>query len=203
MTDLRVFAFSMAVITFGSFVWAAVFFFRLTDSESRKAYRIVSQLAWPAILIETTGILYFEGSRLLVSLGNLLFAASIALFWSAVYVNKDRPLAFAFSRENPTRFLRSGPYKFVRHPIYAAYSLAWLAGPLVTAKWWMLAIFLLMGTIYYKAARLEEMSFRDSAFSREYEEYRKATGMFVPKLEATGALPRATRLAHSIFGGGA
>jgi protein-S-isoprenylcysteine O-methyltransferase Ste14 len=182
MTYLRLFSFSLAVIAFGSFGWAAACFFRLPDRESRKARGMASVLVWPSIFIETIGILLFANSRGLISLSILLFTVSLVVFWASVYFSKDHPPSFAFSRETPTRLLRSGIYKSIRHPIYTAYSLAWLAGPVATAKWWMFTIFLVMAMIYYKAARLEEMSFRDSSFGREYEQYRTVAGMFFPKL---------------------
>ena len=40
------------------------------------------------------------------------------------------PLTRTFVYEpRPDRVLRTGPFRFVRHPLYLAYSLAWLAAP--------------------------------------------------------------------------
>jgi protein-S-isoprenylcysteine O-methyltransferase Ste14 len=82
----------------------------------------------------------------------------------------------------------AGPYRLVRHPIYAAYLLAWCAGAAIAGQPWLLAPVLGMGLFYVSAARQEETSFLASAFAIPYSEYRRRTGMFVPKV--TGLLSR-------------
>src|SRR5687767_7646044 len=68
------------------------------------------------------------------TIGVLLLAASLALFWATVGVNLGRPLSLAFSRDQPAHLVTVGPYKLVRHPFYLAYTLAWVGGTVATAQ---------------------------------------------------------------------
>jgi len=104
------------------------------------------------------------------------------LFWLALSAHgKTRP-AFAFVPTAPSSFTYTGPYRFVRHPIYTAYLLAWLAGPLLTGNLWLLATFGWMWFLYYRAAAQEENIFSTSSYAFEYKEYKKQTGMFLPRI---------------------
>ncbi|ALM09526.1 MAG: isoprenylcysteine carboxyl methyltransferase [Candidatus Peribacter riflensis] len=82
--------------------------------------------------------------------------------------------------ENQT-FIHSGPYSFVRHPLYA--SLVWMffAGSFLYFNW---LLFLLTVVIFLPfmtwRARQEEMLLEEQFPG--YSKYRKITGMFFPKL---------------------
>ena len=43
--------------------------------------------------------------------------------------NARKHPAFAFIPTTPVSFTKTGPYRLIRHPIYTAYLLTWLAGP--------------------------------------------------------------------------
>src|SRR5262245_9095701 len=58
------------------------------------------------------------------------YATANALFWWALATHgRDRP-AFASLPVAAPVLKTTGPYRLVRHPIYTAYLLAWLTGPL-------------------------------------------------------------------------
>ena len=79
------------------------------------------------------------------------------------------------------RLIRSGPYRFVRHPIYTA-MLGMFAGTAVVSGQLHAALGLAMaGFAYWRKIRLEEANLR-KAFGPEYDAYRRATGSLVPKL---------------------
>jgi protein-S-isoprenylcysteine O-methyltransferase Ste14 len=114
--------------------------------------------------------------------GVACFAVANGLYWWALLAHgKDRP-AFAFARVTPPAFTERGPYRRVRHPIYTAYLVAWLAGAVATGLPWLLLTVLGMGLLYYRAARLEEELFLASPVADDYRQYRRRTGMFVPRL---------------------
>jgi|SRR5215831_10326947 len=114
----------------------------------------------------------------------LLYAASLATFWWTVSATRSRRLSVAFSVDQPTHLLQAGPYRYVRHPFYAAYSLFWIAGVVATPRWYLFPSITVMLVCYFCAARMEEAKFANSALSGVYESYRSQTGMFVPRLKS-------------------
>jgi protein-S-isoprenylcysteine O-methyltransferase Ste14 len=110
------------------------------------------------------------------------FVAANALFWWALATHgKERP-SFAFLPVIPPAFLETGPYRLVRHPIYAAYLLTWLAGTVASGQPWLLLTVVCMACFYYQAGRQEERLFLASPHGPQYRRYRRRTGMFAPKL---------------------
>jgi protein-S-isoprenylcysteine O-methyltransferase Ste14 len=120
-----------------------------------------------------------------LGLGLACYGLANIVFWSAVWVHgKARP-AFAFIDVKPAAFTRNGPYRLIRHPIYSAYLLGWLAGPVIAGQPWLLATVAWMWLLYYVAARQEEKHFAQTAFRDDYDAYRKQAGMFLPRLIPT------------------
>ena len=84
--------------------------------------------------------------------------------------------------------LTAGLYRFVRHPQYTGFFL-FLIGSLV--NWPTLPTLLMMpllAWIYYRLARTEEAE-AEAAFGEAYREYRRRSGMFLPRWRkaATGS----------------
>jgi protein-S-isoprenylcysteine O-methyltransferase Ste14 len=112
-----------------------------------------------------------------------LCSAAVWLYVSAqlTHSGPKRP-AFAFREKLPVSFESSGPYRVVRHPIYAAYLLAWIAGPVATLQPLLILPILLVGLLFYTAARQEERAFSQTEYSTAYREYQSKTGMFWPRV---------------------
>ncbi len=73
----------------------------------------------------------------------------------------------------------TGPYRWVRHPIYLGLLLAALGTALVLGEWrGIMALVLLIAAHTLKARREEALMIRH--FGRVYEEYRRRTGFLVP-----------------------
>jgi protein-S-isoprenylcysteine O-methyltransferase Ste14 len=115
-------------------------------------------------------------------LGVLGYVSANLLFWWSVRAYGKHPPAVAFAPAVPTALVLDGPYRYVRHPFYASYLLAWLAGCAATANPWLLLTVVWMFGFYYVAARGEEESILQSGLADVYREYRKQTGMFLPKV---------------------
>ena len=113
--------------------------------------------------------------------GVTLYAVSFAIFWWTIRVTRGRRLSVAFSTDQPRHLLKTGPYRFVRHPFYASYSLFWVAGFIAVPRWYVLPGIAAMLMLYFSAARMEEAKFANSALSESYEYYRSQTGMFLPR----------------------
>ncbi|HYZ85306.1 MAG TPA: isoprenylcysteine carboxylmethyltransferase family protein [Bryobacteraceae bacterium] len=114
--------------------------------------------------------------------GCLLYLCSIALYWWALDANRRRPLSAVFSPDTPEHLVTSGPYAYVRHPLYTSYLLAWLAGVIASGEPWLLVTFVAMALIYRRAVQQEEGKFEASQLSAAYQAYRARTGAFLPRL---------------------
>jgi len=112
----------------------------------------------------------------------MLYVTSLFLFWWSVQTNRGKPLSTVFSPDLPKHFVSHGPYAWIRHPFYTSYLLAWLAGVVATGRVWLLSTVLVMVTIYWRAALLEEKKFFQTALASLYAGYRARTGLFAPSL---------------------
>ena len=75
--------------------------------------------------------------------------------------------------------VRTGPYKYVRHPIYTALLLLYLGAAIVSGQWHALVGFVLAVIAYLRKIRLEETNLR-RAFADQFDEYRQQTRALVP-----------------------
>lgn len=78
--------------------------------------------------------------------------------------------------------VESGPYRWVRHPIYTAYLLNYIGGGLLAGNWVLTIIPVSMFAILV-AIRLErEEKVMEETFGQEYCDYEKRTGRLLPRL---------------------
>lgn len=80
------------------------------------------------------------------------------------------------------RLLTSGPFAFVRHPLYASLIWIFVGGSLIYAN--PLSLLMTLGVfapMMYVRAKKED-SLLLEAFGEEFEEYRNRTGMFFPRV---------------------
>lgn len=82
----------------------------------------------------------------------------------------------------PSGVTKSGPYRYVRHPIYGAYMLHFMGAFLVAANWYMLGVAMFGIGMLSFTARKEEREFLESHLAEEYAAYMKTTGTFVPRI---------------------
>jgi protein-S-isoprenylcysteine O-methyltransferase Ste14 len=79
------------------------------------------------------------------------------------------------------QLIRTGPYRFVRHPIYTGMLLGSVGTALVVGEWrGVLAVVMLLAAHSRKAMREESMLTRE--FGEEYKAYRQQTGFLFPRL---------------------
>lgn len=80
------------------------------------------------------------------------------------------------------RLIRSGPYAYVRHPIYSGMLLGMIGTALVVGEWrGVLAVALVLAAHSFKALR--EEAFLIGEFGEEYASYRRSTGFLVPRFK--------------------
>jgi protein-S-isoprenylcysteine O-methyltransferase Ste14 len=127
---------------------------------------VVARSHPPSVLFRAAGV-------------GLYLLAHLVYWWSLAAHGGKRP-AFALVPVAPQFLTQRGPYRLIRHPIYTAYLLFWLAGPVIAAQPWLLLTALWMASLHYYAARQEEQQFTRSDLAEDYAVYRRGTGMFVP-----------------------
>jgi protein-S-isoprenylcysteine O-methyltransferase Ste14 len=165
-----------------SFVWGMRRFFiqpagSTTGMQITKIFGLLFSILHLVLILNQNAVQ--PGQALLAT---ILYASSLILFWWAVYTNREKPLSAVFSPDLPMHFVSHGPYTWIRHPFYTSYLLTWLAGVVATGHPWLLTTVIVMVAIYWKAARLEERKFFQSALASLYTAYRSRTGLFAPSL---------------------
>jgi protein-S-isoprenylcysteine O-methyltransferase Ste14 len=115
-------------------------------------------------------------------------AGAVLLVWASVLLGRLM-IHKAAVREDHA-LIESGPYRFVRHPVYAGY-LALLLGCGVASSnvcLWLIWPVSLLGILIQAAS--EEQLLRER-FGQEYERYVRRTGRLVPRFWGQGAGPSA------------
>ncbi len=127
--------------------------------------------------------LWFSEPPLVLSVVALaLFAVSAMLFGWTIWASRSARLKLIYHVDRPSRVLRDGPYRYIRHPFYASYVPYWLGCAVATLHWVNILFFVLVVPALVQAARREEDGFAKSAAAAEYDEYKRQTGMFWPRL---------------------
>ena len=109
--------------------------------------------------------------------GVVLFVAGLALaVWARIYLGRNWGMPMT-ERAEP-ELVTSGPYRFVRHPIYSGILLAILGSALCTTLFW-LALLVLLGVYFIYSARVEEQRMTGS-FPSQYPSYKARTKMLIP-----------------------
>jgi protein-S-isoprenylcysteine O-methyltransferase Ste14 len=79
-----------------------------------------------------------------------------------------------------------GPYRFVRHPIYLSYMLAFGAVVIALPHWVSALMFIVSIAIFTHAAFTDERTLARSALAADYAAYRERAGMFWPRFNGFG-----------------
>jgi len=78
------------------------------------------------------------------------------------------------------RLIRSGPYRFLRHPIYSGVLLGIFGTALTVGEWRGILALALMSANYFVKARREERVLAGQ-FGEEFVEYTRRAGFLVPR----------------------
>jgi protein-S-isoprenylcysteine O-methyltransferase Ste14 len=109
--------------------------------------------------------------------GVALCAAGIAFaIWARVYLGRNWGMPMSV-KEDP-ELVTSGPYAYVRHPIYTGMLLAMLGSGIVGGASWLFAVALLGAYFAYTATQEEKLM--QKQFPEAYPAYKKRTKMLIP-----------------------
>ena len=101
--------------------------------------------------------------------------------WARFYLGQNWSSAVTIKIDH--QLIRTGPYAWVRHPIYSGLLLAMAGTALARREPRGLLAFALLWLGFSIKRRLEEQ-FMLKTFGAEYEEYSRSTGALIPKLRA-------------------
>ena len=116
-------------------------------------------------------------SPILGAIGAVVFAGGIALaIWSRIQLGRNWGMPMTQKAE--PELVTSGPYRFVRHPIYSGLLAALLGTALVTNLIGLIIVAIL-GAYFYYCASVEEKNLT-TTFPAKYPVYRTSTKMLIP-----------------------
>lgn len=122
------------------------------------------------------GHLLVDDPRLALA-GLILCALGIALaIWARVYLGSNWGLPM--SRKVQPELVTTGPYAYVRHPMYTGLLLALLGSALAATTIWLIPF--LVGGAYFIYSALTEERIMAQTFPDAYPAYRRHTKMLVP-----------------------
>jgi protein-S-isoprenylcysteine O-methyltransferase Ste14 len=112
------------------------------------------------------------------TLGLALLAAGVALaVWARRCLGCEWSGNITIKVEH--KLIRTGPYRWVRHPIYTGLLAMYAGTTLVSGEWHALAGLVLAGLAYVRKIRLEEANLL-SGFGANYAAYQSETKALIP-----------------------
>jgi protein-S-isoprenylcysteine O-methyltransferase Ste14 len=169
-------------------VWAAFWLYWLVAALSTKRgrvpwsreLRIRAVIAVAVILLIRLGA--FRGHALntdplRIGIGLVLLALGLGLaIWARVHIGRN--WGTPMTQKDEPELVSSGPYRLVRHPIYAGLLVA-ATGTAVALSWlWLIAV-ALAGVYFLYSATVEER-YLTHRFPDDYPAYKRSTKMLVP-----------------------
>ena len=164
-----------------TFVAAMAVFFKAGPGQRASRLTLFASIAVGLVTIVTTlGTRETVGGWALL-IGGMLGIGAQAVFWAAIGAHGIHRPSGAFATTAPSWLVRQGPYRWVRHPFYTAYAMAFVAGAVFAQSRWLWVVPAWMVTMYVLAARQEERLIMSSPLAPAYSAYRKEVGAFCPR----------------------
>ena len=168
--------------------WAAFWIYWLVAAFSttrsripwRRELQIRAVLLIVVILLVRLGAFRNHGLRTdlwRASAGLILFAAGLGLaIWARVHLGRN--WGGPMTQKDDPHLVTSGPYRWVRHPIYTGLLTAG-AGTALALDWtWLLAV--VLATVYFVYAATVEDRHLNQQFPDAYPRYMHSTRMLIP-----------------------
>jgi protein-S-isoprenylcysteine O-methyltransferase Ste14 len=116
--------------------------------------------------------------------GCVLALCSVALYEWARRTAVDRHFYVGLAGEVPPAVCGSGPYRYVRHPFYLSYMVAFVAVAVAFPSLIVSGVCLLNVGLFVYMAFDDEKVLLASPLGADYGSYRAKAGMFVPRFAA-------------------
>jgi protein-S-isoprenylcysteine O-methyltransferase Ste14 len=167
-------------------VWVFFWLYWLISAAAAKEGSRSRRIRPPGLLIVILGVVLLRifGSRsltvhnpILQVVGVILLLSGLGLaVWARVFLGRN--WGMPMTQKNEPELVTSGPYHYIRHPIYSGILLAMLGTSLATNIYWLIA-FGVMAVYFIYSARVEERLLTAS-FPTTYPTYRTKTKMLIP-----------------------
>lgn len=163
-------------------------------SGHRRPVRLLIRLLMPAIavlvLLQLAGLVQ-TSAHLPSGLNNTFFTFGHVAFWSGVILaiwaretlGKNWAHAANYQIIPHQSLIVHGPYRYIRHPIYAG-MLAMFVGVELALSSWLIVLAIPFGWFARWQAMKEEQILL-ATFGQSYQNYQRRTGMFLPRLIQT------------------
>jgi protein-S-isoprenylcysteine O-methyltransferase Ste14 len=133
------------------------------------------------VVLSRSGV--FKGHRAVVSnpilqgVGMGLFLIGLGLaVWARVYLGRN--WGTPMSEKVDAELVTTGPYRFIRNPIYSGLILA-AVGTAVAVSWYWLVAVVFMGGYFIYSATVEARTM-ERLFPNDYPAYKRSTKVLVP-----------------------
>jgi protein-S-isoprenylcysteine O-methyltransferase Ste14 len=136
---------------------------------------LILQIEATTHVLQTVGLYLLNTSSLLGLIGLLLSVLGVSL---AIGARLTLGSGWVASGTEKRMLITTGPYAFVRHPLYGGLLLAMLGSAIGQSVLWLLPL-VVYGPRFVASARHEEQVLAEQ-FSDRYREYRRRTRMLVP-----------------------
>lgn len=116
-------------------------------------------------------------NELILTVGLIVFLLGLFLaIWARIYLGKN--WGMPMTQKQDPELVTSGPYSYVRHPIYSGILLAMLGSALASSIFW-LTIFAISGIYFIYSASVEE-KLMTKQFPKAYPTYKTKSKMLIP-----------------------
>ncbi len=119
----------------------------------------------------------FVFSPIIRAIGVIICALGIAFaIWARLHLGRNWGMPMSL-KESP-ELVTTGPYTYVRHPIYTGFLTAMIGSAFVMGIFWLIT-FVVCGCYFIYAAKVEE-GIMMKEFPNQYPDYKKKTKMLIP-----------------------
>lgn len=108
----------------------------------------------------------------------IVFIAGLSFGLYAIYCNKISNFNITPEIKDGAQLIKSGAYKYIRHPMYFALFLIMLSVIITDINFVNIFLYFLLIFVLYLKAKKEETLWIENSI--EYEKYKKYTKMFIP-----------------------
>lgn len=149
--------------------------------------KILSILVWNGTYVCCYVGAFSKDIQLTVLCAFTLTVSFILYWWSVRSLRQNsQTLSVIFESTTGPTIIQEGLYRWVRHPFYLSYILAYLAVATWVTYWPLSFLALMLAFLYVFAAQKEEKEILQSPLAAEYLEYCKTAGRFGPTLFRRG-----------------
>jgi protein-S-isoprenylcysteine O-methyltransferase Ste14 len=111
------------------------------------------------------------------AIGVPLFVLGLALaVWARIYLGRN--WGSPMSEKHDPELITTGPYRWIRNPIYSGIILAMVGTAIAISLQWLVIAVLLGGFFVYSAVM--EQRFLESRFPETYPPYKQSTKLLIP-----------------------